>query len=79
MKDLGLLCYFLDIEVTSSPKGYLFSQSNYIVDLFDSQISDNKIEDTPLDPKAKCTPTDGDPLPNCSLYQTIIGSLFILQ
>nr|GEZ52820.1 hypothetical protein [Tanacetum cinerariifolium] len=59
MKDLGLLCYFLGIEVSSSPKGYLLSQSMYIVDLFDrARMTDNKIADIPLDAIAKYTPTD---------------------
>ncbi|GJR08760.1 uncharacterized mitochondrial protein-like protein [Tanacetum coccineum] len=74
MKDLGLLRYFLGIDVASSPKGYLLSQSKYIVDLFDRVImTDNKIDDIPLD--GKYTPIDGDPLPDPSLYHMIVGSL----
>nr|GEW73491.1 ribonuclease H-like domain, reverse transcriptase, RNA-dependent DNA polymerase [Tanacetum cinerariifolium] len=59
MKDLGLLRYFLSIEVASSPKGYLLSQSKYIVDLLDRErITDKMVEDIPIDGKAKYTPTD---------------------
>ncbi|GJT20693.1 uncharacterized mitochondrial protein-like protein [Tanacetum coccineum] len=64
MKYLGLLCYFLGSKVAISPKGYLLSQSKYIVDLFDrARMTDNKIGDIPIDVKAKYTPIDGDHLP----------------
>ncbi|GJX65181.1 gag-pol polyprotein [Tanacetum coccineum] len=72
MKDLGLLRYFFGIEVASSPKGYLLFQSKYIDDLFDrARMIDNMIADIPIDAKAKYTPTDGNPLPDPSLYRTI--------
>ncbi|GKE10469.1 uncharacterized mitochondrial protein-like protein [Tanacetum coccineum] len=77
--DLGLLSYFLGIEVTSSPKGYLLSQSKYIEDLLNrARIINKMVEDIPIDAKAKYTLTDGDPLPDPSLYQTILGSLVYL-
>ncbi|GJX49709.1 uncharacterized mitochondrial protein-like protein [Tanacetum coccineum] len=70
---LGLLCYFLGIEVASSLKGYLLSQSKYIVDLFDRAIIiDNKINDILIDAKARYTLTNGDPLPDPTLYRTIV-------
>ncbi|GJS65470.1 uncharacterized mitochondrial protein-like protein [Tanacetum coccineum] len=79
MIDLGLLRYFLALEIASSLKGYLLSQSKYIADLFDRvKMIDNKIVDIPLDAKAKYTPTDSDLLPNPSLYRMIVGSLVYL-
>ncbi|GJZ72583.1 uncharacterized mitochondrial protein-like protein, partial [Tanacetum coccineum] len=80
MKDLGLLRYFLGIEVASSPKGYLLSQSKYIGDLLDrARITDEMVEDIHIDAKAKYTPTNGDPLHDPSLYRTIVGSLVYHQ
>ncbi|GKB61719.1 uncharacterized mitochondrial protein-like protein [Tanacetum coccineum] len=79
MKDLRLLRHFLSIEVASSPKGYILSQSKYIDDLFDhARMTDNKIVDIHLDAKAKYSPTNGDPLPDPSLDRTIVGSLVYL-
>ena len=50
MKDLGVLRYFLGIEVASSSKGYHLSQSKYIFVLFKrARHIDNKIVDTPLE------------------------------
>ncbi|GJS20565.1 uncharacterized mitochondrial protein-like protein [Tanacetum coccineum] len=50
-------------------------------DLLDrARITDKMVEDIPIDAKAKYTPTDGDPLSDSSLYQTIMGQIwFILQ
>ncbi|GKA31049.1 uncharacterized mitochondrial protein-like protein [Tanacetum coccineum] len=76
-ENCGLL--YLVIEVASSAKGYLLSQSKYIGDLFDrARITGKMVEDIPIDAKEKYTPTDGDPLPDPSLYLTIVGSLVYL-
>ncbi|KAJ0433139.1 putative RNA-directed DNA polymerase [Helianthus annuus] len=72
MKDLGMLRYFLGIEVAQSQKGYLLSQTKYVSDLFQrARLTDNKTVDTPLETNARYSPTDGVPLSDPSLYRTI--------
>nr|GEV11776.1 uncharacterized mitochondrial protein AtMg00810-like [Tanacetum cinerariifolium] len=75
----GFNTLFFGIKVASSPKGYLLSQSKYIADLLDRpRITDKMVKDIPIDGKAKYTPTDGGPLPDPSLYRTIVGSVVYL-
>ncbi|GJT06742.1 retrovirus-related pol polyprotein from transposon TNT 1-94 [Tanacetum coccineum] len=48
-------------------------------DLLDrARITDKMVEDIPIDAKANFTPTDGDHLPDPSLYQTLVASLVYL-
>jgi hypothetical protein len=43
MKDFGYLLYFLGIEVAYSLKGYLLSQSKYVVNILKRiRLTDNK-------------------------------------
>lgn len=76
MKDFGTLRYFLGIEVAYFPRGYLLSQSKYIVNIFDqAQLSDTWTNDTPLELNARYTPSDGVPLKYPTLYRTLVGNV----
>ena len=54
IKDLGMLRYFLGIEVALSRKGLVVSQPKYVLDLLkETRMSGFRPPDTPMDPNHK--------------------------
>ncbi|KAM1069409.1 hypothetical protein ACFX13_001358 [Malus domestica] len=78
IKDLGVLRYFLGIEMATSHKGFFLNQRKYVLDLLkESNMSDAKPVPTPLDIKLKVS-LEGQSLPNISYYQRLVGKLIYL-
>ena len=79
MKDLSPLRYFLSIEVAYSPRGYLLSQSKYVVDILErATLSYSKTVDTLIEVNAKYSSFDGVSLSDPTLYRAIVRSLVYL-
>lgn len=79
MKDLGLLNYFLGLEVSSVSTGYNLSQVKYASDLLSrSSIRDNKIAPTPLEHDVKLNSSDGAPFNNPTQYHQLVDGLIYL-
>ncbi|GKV46866.1 hypothetical protein SLEP1_g53828 [Rubroshorea leprosula] len=79
MKDLGVLSYFLGLEVTSSNDGCLLSQVKYASDLVSkTKLNDSKSVSTPLEPNVKLTPMDDSLLSDPTRYRQLVGSLVYL-
>ncbi|KAB2615107.1 hypothetical protein D8674_021695 [Pyrus ussuriensis x Pyrus communis] len=79
IKDLGVLKYFLKIEMASSRKGLFLNQWKYVMDLLkDANMSDAKPAITPLDSKLKLN-LGGTPLSDINSYQRLVGKLIYLM
>jgi len=76
MSDLGLLCYYLGIEVKQDSSGITLCQSSYAAKIIDmAGMSDCNSCDTPMECRLKLSKKiEGDPL-NPTKYRSIIGSL----
>ena len=79
MKDLGLLNYFLGLEVSLSFDGYYLTQAKYTSDLISrAGITDSKIVDTPIEYNNHLNTHDGESLPDATFYRQLVRSFVYL-
>ena len=79
MKDLGPASYFLGIEIHRSEDGFFLSQKKYTHDILQEHgMLKSRPLQLPMDCHLKLTPEKGDPLPDPSIYQRLIGKLIYL-
>ena len=79
MIDLGLLRYFLGIEVVQSPTSIFISQKKYVFEILDRfQMKDCNPVLTPTELGLKLTKHGAGKMVNATLYKQIVGSLMYL-
>ena len=78
VKDLGLLRYFLEIEIARLPKGIVLSQRKYVLDLLtETSMLGCRSCSTPIDKNYQISAQCGDPM-NKETYQRLVRRLIYL-
>ena len=76
MSDLGLLSYYLGIEVQQSPSSITLSQAGYAIKILKkSGMADSNPSHTPMEERIKVSKESSFPLVPATEYRSIIGSL----
>jgi hypothetical protein len=79
MKELGLMHYFLGLEVWQSPKKIFLNQGKYAVEILKRfDMLEFKAMNTPIETKLKLLVDTSSELVDATLYKQIIGSLMYL-
>lgn len=80
MKDLGVLKYFLRIEVLRSEQGIFSRQKKYVIDLFtETGLLECKPSDIPIIPNHGLKIDEGAKLADREKYQRLVGKLIYLS
>jgi hypothetical protein len=80
MKYLGLMHYFLGIEVWQSPEKIFLNQGKYAVEILNRfDMLECKSMNTPMETKLKLLMDASSELVDATLYRQIIGSLMYLM
>ena len=76
MSDLGLLSYYLGIEVKQIRQGISLCQSAYAAKILDKcGMGDCKATQTPMEQRLKLRKVSDSPLVDSTSYRSIVGSL----
>nr|XP_016462998.1 PREDICTED: uncharacterized mitochondrial protein AtMg00810-like [Nicotiana tabacum] len=80
IKDLGHVHYFLGLEVSATPEGFLICQQKFTSDLL-AEFNCHHFTPvvTPLDPLVKLCTDMGAPFFDPSTYRRLVGKLNVLQ
>ena len=79
MKDLGLMHYFLGLEVWKSSEEIFLNQGNYAVEILKRfNMLESKTMATPMESNLKLLADDSSELVDVTHYRQIIGSLMYL-
>ena len=79
LKDLGLVQYFLGIEVTRSKTGIALNQRNYALEILqDTGLAGSKPFNTPMEQNIKLSKTSGVLLKDPTQFRRLIGRLMYL-
>lgn len=79
IKDLGVLKYFLGIEVTRTKTGIVLSQRKYVLDILkETKMEECRPSRFPMEQNCNLRPNDTDPNADPTRYRRLLGRLLYL-
>ena len=78
MSDLGIMCYFLGMEVYQCSSGIFISQRKYAINILKKFKLESCKEVATLAQNAKIPKNDGEKLEEPSAYRSLVVSLLFL-